>query len=84
MTPTQSLTRQVIALSLPSSLSQLLRLATVFVATLMVARLGTLPLAANGLGYTLYLNLFLMFIGIAYAVSILVGREWGFLDDEPG
>ncbi len=72
-----SITREILNLSIPNSLAQLVRLLGVFVATLMVSRLGVKPLAGNALAYTFYLNALLFITGISFALGILVAKHHG-------
>ena len=74
---THSITRQVLSLSLPNTLAQLLGVSVGFIATFVAAKLGTHPLAALALGFTLYLNFLLFMISINYGLSILISKHFG-------
>jgi len=73
--------KKIIKLSSPLILSQMLRLLTATIATIMVAKLGTHQLAAIGLGYTFYIMIMLFCIGVLFSVGIMVGHAYGAKND---
>lgn len=68
--------RKIFNISLPMVVSQITRLLNGFIATLMIARLGTVHLAAMALGQTYYLVFFLFFMGVFFSTSILTGHHF--------
>ena len=78
----KSITKQVIGISVPNSISQILRMAPIFISTIIAAQLGTQSLAAMALAYTLYLNIVLFVTGINYGFGILVGKYVGANDPQ--
>ena len=68
--------RKIFNISLPLVVSQITRLLNGFIATLMIAKLGTTYLAAMALGQTYYLMFFLFCMGVFFSTSILVGNHF--------
>lgn len=73
---------QSFILSLPLIASNLVRSATGFVGTLMVAHLGKTTLDAMALGSAVFFTLIVFFFGILNAVSVLVSQHFGAQDHE--
>lgn len=69
--------KQIFSIALPSSFSMFLRTFSMFIAVFMVARLGILPLAGLGLGFSYFFTLLLFGIGLTMAVGILCGKNLG-------
>lgn len=76
MTPYLQDIKKIFNLSLPMITSQITRLLNGFIATIMIARLGTTHLAAMALGQTYYLIFFLFCMGVFFSTSILVGNHY--------
>ena len=68
-------------LALPLVTSELVYGINSFIATVMVSHLGKAQLAANALSWGIYLVVFLFFLGILSAISILISQSFGAKDD---
>jgi len=69
-------------LALPLIASEVILALSGFIATVMVAHLGTVELAANSLVWKIYLTVILFFIGILYAISIMIAQSFGASDNK--
>ena len=69
--------RALLHLGIPLIVAQLLQVSYGFVATLMMGRVGTLELAAMGLGNSLWVMVFLATLGVLMVVSPVVARQFG-------
>jgi multidrug resistance protein, MATE family len=74
--------KRIFQLATPAALSSLGRVACMFIATLFVARLGSLPLAALGLGYIFAFSLQLFCNGCMLSITMLCGQYIGEKDDK--
>lgn len=70
-------TRKLLLLALPLVLGQLAHSGVGFTDTVMVGRLGSLPLAAVALGTAVYFFLFIFCSGVLYSVSPSVSQAHG-------
>lgn len=70
-------TKQSFVLSLPLMASNLVRSASGFVGTLMVAHLGKTTLDGMALGSSVFFTLVVFFFGILNSVSVLVSQHYG-------
>jgi MATE family multidrug resistance protein len=68
---------QLRLLGVPIIITQLLQVSYGFVATIMMGRVGTLELAAVGLGASLWIMVFLATLGVLMVVSPVVARHLG-------
>ena len=64
-------------LGIPLVITQILQVSYGFVATVMMGRVGTLELAAIGLGTSLWVMVFLATLGVLMVVSPIIAREFG-------
>lgn len=69
--------RRLLSLAAPLVLAQLAQMSMGFVDTLMVGRLGNEALAGIALGSTLYFFVFIVFVGVLFAVVPLVSQAHG-------
>jgi MATE family multidrug resistance protein len=69
--------RALLHLGIPLVVAQLLQVSYGFVAILMMGRVGTLELAAIGLGNSLWVMVFLATLGVLMVVSPVVARQFG-------
>jgi MATE family multidrug resistance protein len=67
----------LLALGVPLVIAQLLQVSYGFVAIVMMGRVGTLELAAIGLGTSLWVMVFLATLGVLMVVSPVVARKYG-------
>ena len=67
----------LLALGIPLVVTQLLQVSYGFVAIIMMGRVGTLELAAIGLGTSLWVMVFLATLGVLMVVSPVVARDFG-------
>ncbi|MDC0039248.1 MATE family efflux transporter [Gammaproteobacteria bacterium] len=68
---------QLLTLGIPLVVAQLLQVSYGFVAIVMMGRVGTLELAAIGLGTSLWVMVFLATLGVLMVVSPVVARQFG-------
>ena len=69
--------KQSFVLSLPLVASNLIRAASGFIGTMMVAHLGKLTLDGMALGGSVFFTLVVFFFGMLNAVSVLVSQNFG-------
>lgn len=69
--------RATLAIALPLAAANLAQMAIGFTNTVMVGRLGSVPLAAAGLGGSLYFTIGITLQGIVTAVAPLAARAFG-------
>ena len=69
--------KALMKLGTPLVIAQLLQVSYGFVATVMMGRVGTLELAAVGLGTSLWVMVFLATLGVLMVVSPVVARQFG-------
>ena len=69
--------KQSFVLSLPLVASNLIRAASGFIGTMMVAHLGKLTLEGMALGGSVFFTLVVFFFGMLNAVSVLVSQNFG-------
>ena len=69
--------RALLHLGIPLIVAQLLQVSYGFVAIVMMGRVGTLELAAIGLGTSLWVMVFLATLGVLMVVSPVVARQFG-------
>ena len=69
--------RALSTLGTPIVITQLLQVSYGFVAIVMMGRVGTLELAAIGLGTSLWVMVFLATLGLLMVVSPVVARQFG-------
>ncbi len=81
-TPLVTETRQLLLLAVPLVLGQLAHSGVGFTDTLMVGRLGSLPLAGVALGTAVYFFLFIFCSGVLYSVSPSVSQAHGAGEDK--
>ena len=67
----------LLTLGVPLVIAQLLQVSYGFVAIVMMGRVGTLELAAIGLGTSLWVMVFLATLGVLMVVSPVVARQFG-------
>ncbi len=65
------------SLGIPLVFAQLLQVSDGFVVIVMMGRVGTLELAAVGLGTSLWVMVFLATLGVLMVVSPVVARQFG-------
>lgn len=69
--------RRSLSLAGPLVLAQLAQMSMTFVDTLMIGRLGSLPLAAGGLGNSVFFPIMIVALGVLASVSPLVSQSYG-------
>ena len=69
--------KALMTLGTPLVIAQLLQVSYGFVAIIMMGRVGTLELAAIGLGTSLWVMVFLATLGVLMVVSPVVARQFG-------
>ena len=69
--------KALMTLGIPLVIAQLLQVSYGFVAIIMMGRVGTLELAAIGLGTSLWVMVFLATLGVLMVVSPVVARQFG-------
>ena len=74
--------RATMALALPIVVTQLAHISLGFVDTVMVGRLGPVPLAGVALGNTIFFNTMIFCMGILMAVGPMVSQAYGAGDDD--
>jgi MATE family multidrug resistance protein len=74
--------RATMALALPIVVTQLAHISLGFVDTVMVGRLGPVPLAGVALGNTIFFNALIFCMGILMAVGPMVSQAYGAGDED--
>ena len=77
MDESRTITKRILDISLPLAFSQIVRLSSMFIATIFIARLGSLQLAALGLGVAYSIPLLPFSLGTMSSVMMVVGRHLG-------